>query len=103
VTFDLNIKPMNCQHIANNLNLADRSIVLTRTLSSAVELKPSRPSERASESEADGNEQDDTFATRFVIRLLKYLCQGFQAKDKVVRFRVIQIISEIISYLGEIE
>ena len=42
------------------------------------------------------NEEDETTSSRFVIRLIKYLLKGFEAKDKNVRFRVLQLMSEII-------
>lgn len=48
-------------------------------------------------------DEDDTTASRFVARILRYLCKGSVAKDKVVRFRVVQCIAEMISHLGEIE
>lgn len=48
-------------------------------------------------------DEDDTTATRFVARLTKYLLKGFVAKDKNVRFRVLQIVAEMISNLGEME
>lgn len=49
------------------------------------------------------DDEEDTLATRFVSRLLKWVLQGCQAKDKIVRSRSMQIISEMISHLGEIE
>lgn len=48
-------------------------------------------------------EDDDTAISRCVSRLLKYLLEGCVAKDKTVRFRVLQCIAEMISHLGEIE
>jgi len=49
------------------------------------------------------DEDEDTPTSRFVSRLLNWLLQGFVAKNKVVRYRCIQIVSEMISHLGEIE
>ena len=53
---------------------------------------------------ANNQEDDDESATtRFVSRLLNWLLQGFIAKNKNVRYRCTQIVSEMISHLGEIE
>lgn len=49
------------------------------------------------------DEDNDTTASRFTAKLLNFLLKGFQAKDKVVRYRVISIAAEMISYLGELE
>ncbi|KAJ1311200.1 hypothetical protein OPQ81_009701 [Rhizoctonia solani] len=55
-------------------------------------------------SEADSDEEDDdTPASRFVTYLLKYVLQGFMAKDKNVRYRCVHITAEMISGLGEID
>jgi hypothetical protein len=52
----------------------------------------------------DNKEDDqDMTASRFVCRFLNYLFRGFLAKEKIVRFRVLQIVSETISHLGLIE
>ncbi|KAF8494799.1 nuclear condensing complex subunit [Gautieria morchelliformis] len=59
--------------------------------------------EKAAEEKGDGDENEDTPATRFVARLLKHLLKGFLAKDKNVRYRVLQIVAEMISHLGEID
>lgn len=55
------------------------------------------------QSPADDDDDDDTPASRFVSQLIKYLLKGFEAKDKNVRFRVLQIVTDMISNLGEIE
>ncbi|EKM57502.1 uncharacterized protein PHACADRAFT_90256 [Phanerochaete carnosa HHB-10118-sp] len=46
---------------------------------------------------------DDTPASRFVSRLLRFLFKGCQAKDKIIRFRVVQCIAEMVAHLGEID
>lgn len=51
----------------------------------------------------DDDDDDDTTASRFVTRLLRFLLKGCQAKDKIVRYRVVQCISEMIAHLGELE
>ena len=48
-------------------------------------------------------DDDDTTASRFTTRLLRFLLKGCVAKDKAVRYRVLQLIAEMVSYLGEIE
>lgn len=57
----------------------------------------------AAEEKGDEDEDEDTPATRFVARLLKHLLKGFLAKDKNVRYRVVQVVAEMVSHLGEIE
>ena len=52
--------------------------------------------------EADDDEEETT-ATRFTHRLLKHFLKGFQAKDKNVRYRVVCLVAEAISQLGELE
>jgi condensin complex subunit 3 len=49
------------------------------------------------------DDDDDTTASRFTARLLRFLLKGFLAKDKAVRYRVVQLVSELVSYLGAIE
>ena len=46
-------------------------------------------------------EDEDTTASRFVEYLLKHLLKGFEAKDKNVRYRVCQIVAELVSSMGE--
>ncbi|KAF8761781.1 Nuclear condensing complex subunit [Rhizoctonia solani] len=56
------------------------------------------------ENPADSDEEDDdTPASRFVTYLLKYVLQGFVAKDKNIRYRCVHITAEMISGLGEID
>ncbi|KAI0090375.1 nuclear condensing complex subunit [Irpex rosettiformis] len=56
------------------------------------------------EREKEGlDEDDDTTASRFVARLLKFLFRGSLAKDKIARFRAVQCIAEMVAHLGEIE
>ncbi|KAF9010128.1 nuclear condensing complex subunit [Cyathus striatus] len=53
--------------------------------------------------EEDEDEDGDTFATRFVSRLLNWLFRGFEAKNKNVRYRSVFIVSEMMAYIGEID
>ncbi|KAI0801857.1 hypothetical protein BC629DRAFT_1438455 [Irpex lacteus] len=56
------------------------------------------------EREKEGlDEEDDSTASRFVARLLKFLFRGSLAKDKTARFRTVQCIAEMVAHLGEIE
>ena len=56
------------------------------------------------EREREGlDDEDDTTASRFVSRLLKFLFKGTLAKDKTARFRAVQCIAEMVAHLGEIE
>ncbi|KAH9484188.1 Condensin complex subunit 3 [Psilocybe cubensis] len=43
-----------------------------------------------------------TFEARFIKTLLDYLLRGFDAKDKNVRYRVLQVVTGMISHLGVI-
>ncbi|KAJ6493812.1 nuclear condensing complex subunit [Mycena vulgaris] len=49
------------------------------------------------------SEESDTTASRFTAKLLKFLLKGFQSKDKVVRYRVVFIVTEMVADLGEID
>ncbi|KAL1732156.1 nuclear condensing complex subunit [Schizophyllum commune] len=42
-------------------------------------------------------------SARFIVRLLNWLLMGFNAKNKVTRWRVVQIVSELIAHLGELD
>ncbi|KAH9922432.1 nuclear condensing complex subunit [Fomitopsis serialis] len=48
-------------------------------------------------------EEEETTASRFVSRVLRFLLSGCVAKDKNVRYRVVQCIAEMIAHLGEID
>ncbi|KAJ7086065.1 nuclear condensing complex subunit [Mycena belliarum] len=55
------------------------------------------------EDEENDSDDEDTTASRFTAKLLKVLLKGFQAKDKVVRYRVISIAAEMVAHLGEVD
>ncbi|KAF9495093.1 hypothetical protein BDN71DRAFT_902125 [Pleurotus eryngii] len=61
--------------------------------------------EKASELKIEDDEDadDDTTASRFTASLLGHLLEGFEAKDKTVRYRILQIITEMVAHLGELE
>ncbi|KAL1732694.1 armadillo-type protein [Schizophyllum commune] len=58
--------------------------------------------EKVSE-DAEENDDDDTFASRFTAAFIRYILQGYKATNKAVRVRVVQITSHVISHLGQIE
>lgn len=51
----------------------------------------------------DDDDDDDTPTSRFTTRLLRFLLKGFASKDKTVRYRVVHLVAEMVSSLGEIE
>ncbi|KAF4614841.1 hypothetical protein D9613_002893 [Agrocybe pediades] len=51
--------------------------------------------------ETDQNDGDP--ASRFTTRFVQLLLEGFEAKDKVVRFRIVQSAAETASFLGTID
>ncbi|KAF8636938.1 hypothetical protein AX17_003189 [Amanita inopinata Kibby_2008] len=51
----------------------------------------------------DDDEDEDTTASRFTARLLKFLLKGFLAKEKIVRYRVLCMVAEMVSHLGAID
>jgi len=53
--------------------------------------------------EENEDEDSDTIASRFTAKILNWLISGFMAKDKNVRYRVLQTVAEMVSHLGEIE
>jgi len=53
--------------------------------------------------EENEDEDGDTIASRFTAKILDWLISGFMAKDKNVRYRVLQTVSEMVSHLGAIE
>ncbi|KAG7448853.1 ARM repeat-containing protein [Guyanagaster necrorhizus] len=46
---------------------------------------------------------DDTLAARFTTHILRWLLEGFLAKNKVVRGRTVQIVSEMIAHIGDVD
>ncbi|KAJ2162359.1 chromosome condensation complex Condensin, subunit G [Coemansia sp. RSA 552] len=53
--------------------------------------------------EGDDEADVDTASSRFVELLIKYLLQGFQAKEKPTRLRCCQIVAMSVTSLGEID
>ncbi|KAG2337723.1 hypothetical protein BDR05DRAFT_894747 [Suillus weaverae] len=61
--------------------------------------------ERAAEVKKEDGEDDDddeTTASRFVEKVLAFLLIGFEAKDKVARYRCVHFLAEMVAHLGEI-
>ncbi|KAJ2464303.1 chromosome condensation complex Condensin, subunit G, partial [Coemansia sp. RSA 2322] len=52
---------------------------------------------------AEADVDMDTASSRFVELLIKYLLQGFQAKEKLTRMRCCQIVAMSVTCLGEID
>ncbi|KAH9837531.1 nuclear condensing complex subunit [Rhodofomes roseus] len=59
--------------------------------------------EKAAEETKDNGDDDETTASRFGSRIMRFLLSGCVAKDKNVRFRVLQCVAEMIAHLGEID
>jgi hypothetical protein len=51
----------------------------------------------------EDDEDEETFVSRFVSRLLNWILRGFLAKDKNVRYRSVFSVSEMILWLGPLE
>ena len=51
----------------------------------------------------DRDDEEDTWATRFIAKVVRSIAQGFGARDKAVRYRCTQIFESTIPHLGLIE
>ncbi|KAF5357042.1 hypothetical protein D9756_006730 [Leucocoprinus leucothites] len=51
----------------------------------------------------DDEDEEETFVSRFVCRLLKWILRGFLAKDKNVRYRSVSAVAEMILWLGQLD
>jgi condensin complex subunit 3 len=51
----------------------------------------------------DDDEDGDSPATRLTAKILKFLLKGFETKEKITRYRVVQISAEVVRHLGELE
>ncbi|KAI5479984.1 condensin complex subunit 3 [Pseudohyphozyma bogoriensis] len=72
----------------------------------AVEYDEKKRQEAAAargDDEEDEDEEEDGPSTRLVSQLLAFLLKGFLAKNKVVRFRAVQLVALLINSLGEID
>jgi condensin complex subunit 3 len=85
-------------------SLSTRKVQLSRLVYASIYILTLFPAaEEAEKKDIGVNDDDDALASRFTARLLRFLLKGFLAKDKTVRYRVLQIIAEVICYLGEIK
>lgn len=55
------------------------------------------------ESESDSDDLDETSASKFVDYLIHHLLRGILAKDKNVRYRVVQLLAYLVNYITEID
>ena len=55
------------------------------------------------DSEENEDEDEDTPTSRFIGRFIRCMLKGFEAKDKTVRYRVLQIIAETLSAMEAVE
>ncbi|OBZ78081.1 Condensin complex subunit 3 [Grifola frondosa] len=84
--------------VKKGTSVADRIVKFT---SGYARFITEKNAEERKKEEAD--DEDDTPASRFLSRIINFLLKGCVAKDKVVRFRVVQCIADMISHLGEID
>ncbi|THV04781.1 hypothetical protein K435DRAFT_774313 [Dendrothele bispora CBS 962.96] len=76
---------------------------IVRFVSSFIKYLNDKAAEEAGEREDDDDMNLDTTATRLTENLVEFLLKGFNAKDKTVRYRIVQIVSEVILNLGELD
>ncbi|KAK4702820.1 condensin complex subunit 3, partial [Phenoliferia sp. Uapishka_3] len=64
-----------------------------------------KAAERGPDQQEDEEDEDDDDgpASRLVAQLLTFLLKGFQAKNKVARFRCVQLVALMVNGLGEID
>ncbi|GAA5963743.1 hypothetical protein JCM3765_006835 [Sporobolomyces pararoseus] len=59
--------------------------------------------QREGQEQDEEDEEDDGPASRLVSQLLSFLLRGFQAKNKIARYRCVQLVALMINNLGEID
>jgi condensin complex subunit 3 len=59
--------------------------------------------DRVDEEDIDEDEEEDSFASLFIKYLIHHLLRGIEAKDKNVRYRVVQLLAYLVYYIGEID
>lgn len=59
--------------------------------------------DEAKRAQDDADIDEDTPTDRFVDYLLRHLLRGLQAKDKHVRYRVVQLLAYLLNNIGEID
>ncbi|ODV78488.1 chromosome condensation complex Condensin, subunit G [Suhomyces tanzawaensis NRRL Y-17324] len=53
--------------------------------------------------EGEEEQEEDTYVSAFIKYLIHHLLRGVEAKDKNVRYRVVQILAYLVYYIGEID
>lgn len=66
-------------------------------------LIPLADAKKREEEGEDADDDDDGPSSRLVAQLLAFLLKGFQAKNKIARFRCVQLVALMVNSLGEIE
>ena len=79
---------------------ADRIVKLVESFVTYIQQKETEQNPNKTNNEED--EESDTVGSRFVECLISHLLRGIESKDKIVRFRVCQLIAVTINHLGEI-
>ncbi|KAG8801371.1 hypothetical protein FRC16_000627 [Serendipita sp. 398] len=79
--------------------VADR---IVRFIGSYIKYLAERTSEEQQRSER-GPDTEDTLASKFVDFQIRTFLKGFNSKDKIVRYRSVQLVAEIVTSLGEID
>ena len=67
-----------------------------------TDIEPHHHKAAETKKEDDNEEDEDTTASRFVDKVLSFLLNGFEAKDKVARYRCVHFLAEMVAHLGEI-
>ena len=65
-----------------------------------------KKAEAREQDEEEEEEQEDDIegpSSRLVAQLLAFLLRGFTAKNKIARFRCVQLVALMVNSLGEVE
>ncbi|KAJ2685896.1 chromosome condensation complex Condensin, subunit G [Coemansia spiralis] len=85
---------------------ADKVVKLVATfvqVSHELDMQAVAKAKQADDDVFSADTDVDTVSSRFVELLIKYLLQGFQAKEKLTRMRCCQIVAMSVTSLGEID
>ncbi|KAM6503308.1 Nuclear condensing complex subunit [Amanita muscaria] len=88
--------------IKKGVGPADRIVKFVGGYVRFVNDKAAEEKDNANNSDEEDPDEDTT-ASRFIARLLKFLLKGFLAKEKFVRYRVLYTVAEMVSHLGAID
>ncbi|GAA5984097.1 hypothetical protein JCM11641_000312 [Rhodosporidiobolus odoratus] len=69
----------------------------------AVEFDLKQRAQNEDDEEGEDEEDEDGPASRLVAQLLAFLLRGFEAKNKIARYRCVQLVALMINSLGEID